>query len=321
MGVKALPALSMTQLGRRIASRKGSWGVEQYDAAAVLDALQPRVPSDAYGLMAVTMCDLYPKPEWNFVYGLARLTARVGVFSFVRHTPGPAPEAWAGAQLLHRSLKTLLHEIGHMFGLKHCTWYNCLMRGSNGEAVEHQTNHLYLCPVCLRKLHWNIGFDIPQRYAGMLKVFEEYAAHENFAHDCAFLQRRLAKLESIPPGSTMISDLKPSGLQAFDGGLQPMAVKESSKFLRGDVRRPRAKSTSAVAANRSSLGSVMRGEDGSREVHTPECPCCTPRKEPFISGRQRFSGRPRNFDAESARKLLEEMEGKLSVQKGISQRF
>merc|ERR1719504_635066 len=131
----------------------GSWGVEQYHAGTALTALEARVPRDAYGLMAVTMCDLYPRPEWNFVYGLARLTQRVGIFSFVRHTPGPAPDAWAGAYLLYRSLKTMLHEIGHMFGLKHCTWYNCLMRGSNGEGVEHQLNPLYLCPVCLRKRH------------------------------------------------------------------------------------------------------------------------------------------------------------------------
>merc|ERR1719171_2835453 len=145
-------------------SREGSWGVRQWHAGMALDALVPRVPRDAYGLMAVTMCDLYPKPEWNFVYGLARLQQRVGIFSFVRHTPGNGPKQWCEAQLLHRALKTLLHEIGHMFGLKHCTWYNCLMRGNNGEGVEHQLNYLHLCPVCLRKLHWCIGFDIRNRY-------------------------------------------------------------------------------------------------------------------------------------------------------------
>merc|ERR1719271_1509953 len=87
----------------------------QWHAHQVLDSLQRQVPGDAYCMLAVTMCDLYPKPEWNFVYGCARLTARVGVFSFVRHTPPAvrgAPEGWAGAYLLYRSLKTLLHEIG-----------------------------------------------------------------------------------------------------------------------------------------------------------------------------------------------------------------
>jgi len=313
--VRALPAVSMKELGSRIQSRQGSWGVEQYHAAMALDALEPRVPRDAYGLMAVTMCDLYPKPEWNFVYGLARLTKRVGIFSFIRHMPGKAPDAWAGAQLLHRSLKTLLHEIGHMFGLKHCTWYNCLMRGSNGESVEHQLNHLYLCPACLRKLHWNIGFDIPERYAGLLKVFQEHAnVHENFAHDCTFLQTRLARLESIPAGSTMISELQSCGRQASAGPAQPMGVRDSSKFLRSVGRKPRATSTPAVVRNQSRVPSVILAEKSSRDVHTPECPCCTPQKDRFMG-----PGRRRNFDAENARRLLEEMEWKISNEKGTAQ--
>jgi len=170
----------------------------------VLDAL--RVPSDAYCVLAVTMCDLFPRPEWNFVYGLAKFTSRVGVFSFVRHTPGKAPEEWRSAQLLHRSMKTMLHEIGHMFGLKHCTWFNCLMRGSNGERVERQANYLHLCPVCLRKLHWNIGFDIPERYVKLLELYQAFEKHnEFFARDCAFLQQRLSALEDLSPGVTVLS--------------------------------------------------------------------------------------------------------------------
>merc|ERR1712070_954635 len=171
---------------------------EQFDAKMALDALSRQVPRDAYGLMAVTMHDLYPKPEWNFVYGLARLTERVGIFGFVRHTPGEAPPAWRGAQLLHRSVKTMLHEIGHMFGMKHCTFFNCMMRGSNGEEVEHQMTHLHLCPVCLRKLHWNIGFDIPNQYARFLDLLKVYAAiHPGFLRDCEFLQRRLEALRDV----------------------------------------------------------------------------------------------------------------------------
>jgi len=203
-------------------SRAGPFG-KQWHAGQVLDALLRKgVPNDAYGVMAVTMCDLYPKPEWNFVYGLARLQQRVGVFSFIRHTPQviisaqhitgtlQAQRDYLGAQLLHRALKTLLHEVGHMFGLKHCTWYNCLMRGNNGEGVEHQLNYLHLCPVCLRKLHWNIGFDIPTRYARLLNIFQEYeTTHPDFTRDCAFLQQRLKELESIQPETTIISDILP----------------------------------------------------------------------------------------------------------------
>jgi len=149
------------------------------------------------------MCDLYPREEWNFVYGMARLTARVGVFSFIRHTPGNAPAAWREASMLHSSMKTMLHEIGHMFGMKHCTWFNCLMRGSNGAMVEHQRNYLHLCPVCLHKLHWSTGVHIPAQYSGMLEICQPFeGSNADFKKDCEFLRARLAALEDLQlPGS------------------------------------------------------------------------------------------------------------------------
>ena len=40
----------------------------------ILDKAIPLLPKDAYCLLVVTMYDIYPKPEWNFVFGLADLT-------------------------------------------------------------------------------------------------------------------------------------------------------------------------------------------------------------------------------------------------------
>lgn len=174
----------------------------QWHAGEVLSAIRKHVPATAFCVLAITMKDLYPKPEWNFVYGLGDLKNRVGVFSFVRHDPcfgrhrGPLEEG----QLLHRSVKTTLHEIGHMFGLKHCTWFNCLMRGNNGDGVEHQDAPLHLCPVCLRKLHWNIGFDIVKRYVDLLRVYEPYeGSADGFANEVGFLRQRLQMLDGLPP--------------------------------------------------------------------------------------------------------------------------
>lgn len=285
MTVRTLPAVPMQQLSPKPPSRQGSWGVEQFDATVALNGLARRVPSDAYGLMAVTMCDLYPRPEWNFVYGLARLHERVGIFSFCRHTPGNGPAAWCGAQLLHRSLKTMLHEIGHMFGMKHCTFYNCLMRGSNGESVEHQTNYLHLCPVCLRKLHWCIGFDIRDRYASLLEVYQEYGkVHELFERDCTFLQNRLAALEELPAGSTMISELPSWNLSAMDRmKCPPVPADKGNTML---ARRSRATSTPSLARNRTKI----IGQNVSQsQAEDPDCPCCDPRKEDIVGLQMNFS--------------------------------
>ena len=74
----------------------------------------------------------------------------------------------------------MVHEIAHMFGLKHCIYYECLMNGSNGpfEGVRHQNRTL--CPVCLIKLQLNVKFDAKQRYERLMQVslalgFEEKA--------------------------------------------------------------------------------------------------------------------------------------------------
>jgi archaemetzincin len=36
-------------------------------------------------MIGVCLSDLYPKDEWNFVFGLASIKGRTGVFSFARY--------------------------------------------------------------------------------------------------------------------------------------------------------------------------------------------------------------------------------------------
>jgi len=259
MRVVTLPAVPMAQLRARSRSERG-YG-KQYHAGDVLDKLS--VPRDAYGVMGITMHDLYPRDEWNFVYGLARLKNRVAVFSFVRHVPDIPDEAGA-AQLLHRSTKTLLHELGHMFGLKHCTWYNCLMRGSNGEEVEHQLNYLHLCPVCLRKLHWNIGFDIRERYTRLLALYHQLEESSPFfAADCVFLKQRLAVLEQSEPGATYIADIQWSCPRAGDDGPQQatsVAGQRSVQRLRGAAPQPSTTDAAGAAPCGSQRSSEIRSD-------------------------------------------------------------
>lgn len=64
------------------------------------------------------------------------------------------------------SLQTMTHEIGHMFGIRHCQWLSCVMQGSN-HLEESDRRPLDLCPICLHKLHTSVGFNIAQRYKVM----------------------------------------------------------------------------------------------------------------------------------------------------------
>jgi archaemetzincin len=171
MRVKALSVVSL-DVSKFTTRRNPNTGNLQILAGDVLDFLKSRVPSDAFCVLAITMEDLYPEPSWNFVFGQASLRERVGVYSFARYDPafygqprGPGYETL----LLRRSCKVLAHETGHMFGLAHCTFFNCLMNGSN-HLAESDRRPLHLCPVCLRKLQWSIGFDVLERYRALERV-------------------------------------------------------------------------------------------------------------------------------------------------------
>lgn len=119
-------------------------------------------PDDAFSLIAFTATDLWPGPGWNFVFGQADMEGRVGLWSIARNgDPHESPEA---ARLcLRRTISTGTHELGHMFGMAHCQYYECNLNGSN-HRQESDRRPLKLCPICLRKLHWNTGMDPEERY-------------------------------------------------------------------------------------------------------------------------------------------------------------
>jgi archaemetzincin len=67
------------------------------------------------------------------------------------------------AEYLRRSGKLLVHELGHLYGLGHCIFNRCLMMGK-GHLVEDFAAPFHLCPVCLRKMQWRLGFSVMGRY-------------------------------------------------------------------------------------------------------------------------------------------------------------
>lgn len=122
------------------------------------------------------MTDLYPEPKWNFVFGQGSFKDRVGVYSFARYLPqdgGTDTTNSAESLLLLRSCKILAHETGHMFGIKHCVHYHCLMNGTGGLA-ETDAAPIHYCPVCLRKLHSAKPFNVARRYRKLQELSDEF---------------------------------------------------------------------------------------------------------------------------------------------------
>jgi archaemetzincin len=171
--VRTLPAVPLADV--KVTTRiNSSTQRRQLLAPDVLRWMKPRLPADAFSLIAVTMEDLYPDPKWNFVFGQASLQERVGVQSFARQDPaffnekrGPGWEKLA----LRRAVWTMVHEIAHTFGLHHCQYYECVVAGSNSQA-ESDGRPLHACPVCGRKLQAVLDFDPATREAELATVLE-----------------------------------------------------------------------------------------------------------------------------------------------------
>ncbi len=192
--VKIRDGLSLDLIPANARRKHPEWGMDQILSTYVLqEVLSPRLPSDAVAYIAFTASDLWPGEGWNFVFGQASLTQRVGVWSIYRK--GDPHESDASFRLcLRRTLKTATHETGHMFSLPHCIYYECNMCGSN-HLAESDRHPLWLCPICLAKLCWATKAD-------PLKRFERLAAFcdaHGLTVEQEFFQKSLTLLRGKQP--------------------------------------------------------------------------------------------------------------------------
>jgi archaemetzincin len=192
--VRVADPLPLPALGTRKQDDGDRTWIQYRTDILVHQVLEPRLPRDAVAYLGITAADLFPEPSWSYVFGVGNLDTRVGVYSLARLEPGfngdpDTPET--RARTLRRALAVLAHETGHMFSLRHCPTHECLMNGVNSlDELDRGTP--WLCPECLRKLHYNTGFDIRRHYQE-LRAF--YAAHQMGAPaELAWLDRRLAAL-------------------------------------------------------------------------------------------------------------------------------
>lgn len=138
-----------------------------------LDDILPKLlPNDAAALIAFTNYDLYPGDTWSFVFGQATFSERVGVYSLYRLSNIAFGRDNDKDRLLTRALKIAMHETGHMFSMKHCTKYECLMSGTN-HLDETDRRPLDDCPECMAKLAWAMNYDPVERYNALAAFWEK----------------------------------------------------------------------------------------------------------------------------------------------------
>ncbi len=139
--------------------RKPSAARRQIRSGYILDeVLVPILPADGLALLAFTTEDLYPNDSMNYVFGEARLEKKVGVWSLDRLDDNTDKRNY-----LVRALKISAHEAGHMFGMRHCTKYECVMSGTNNLS-ETDRRPIDTCPECTAKISWYSKISLAERY-------------------------------------------------------------------------------------------------------------------------------------------------------------
>lgn len=163
------------------------WKTKQILTSYILkDVLQPALPKDAAALIAFTDQDLYPGANMNYVFGQASLENRVGVWSLYRLDNLTGYE-----NFLKRTLKIAVHETGHMFSIRHCTKYVCVMSGANhlGETDAHPID---ACPECMAKICWFSDAKPKERYLNLAEFCKKYelkAEAESFRKKAAAVSK------------------------------------------------------------------------------------------------------------------------------------
>ncbi|WP_054853493.1 archaemetzincin family Zn-dependent metalloprotease [Vulcanisaeta distributa] len=120
----------------------------QIRADALLDYLEPRVRGGYEGFDKIVLVindDGYVEGGLNFVFGVAKIGGALALV-FTKRLRG-------GEQSLYhlRILKEVLHELGHSFGLDHCTDPKCVMYFSNTIEDTDRKGPGY-CQRCMARL-------------------------------------------------------------------------------------------------------------------------------------------------------------------------
>lgn len=113
---------------------------QRYRAEKLLDYLVAQGRKDARVTLGLTAVDISttkaPYEDWG-ILGLATLDGRSAVLSSFRC----ARQAKNAEHARVRFAKTAVHELGHSFGLEHCTTPGCIMHDGEGSVLTTDTEH------------------------------------------------------------------------------------------------------------------------------------------------------------------------------------
>jgi len=121
---------------------------KQYSSSALLATLKK--PEREERVVGIAEVDLYV-PRLSYVFGEADALSGRAIVSLCRLRQeyyGLAPNE---ALVLERAVKEIVHELGHTFGLGHCSNSKCIMHFSNSLA-DTDLKEMNFCGRCRPKI-------------------------------------------------------------------------------------------------------------------------------------------------------------------------
>jgi archaemetzincin len=123
----------------------------QYEAIHVLRTVLENIPQDASRVLAIVNEDLFI-PMLTFVFGQAQIQGKIALMSLARLRQeyyGLLPNS---SLYLSRVEKEAMHEVGHTFGLVHCSEKQCVMALANAiqQVDGKKTEYCHSCTILLR---------------------------------------------------------------------------------------------------------------------------------------------------------------------------
>lgn len=166
----------------------------QYKSREISTALKLLKKKDTFCVLGITNEDLYPDENDNFVFGEANMEDACGVFSFRRFQADFPGNDFKDQNMIESACYIMAHEITHMFGLRHCIYYECLMNGTMSARESHQKLNNTLCPACLKKLKINLKFDTRTWFQNMYQVSKQL----EFSKEASVYDKILKFLDTCP---------------------------------------------------------------------------------------------------------------------------